>query len=146
MCMIQRSCLYKDLMNDAAVYYHCGCSFLLHPFLWPTPWQISQVLIDRKVACLKVNHSLIYSRFRLSTTESSSALFPHLGSCISCPLTTVMLTLKEDQYFFKCVPYCSQVIISLCFLQQLCERDFIEHCRTGKGKNQGCMLPQDFSH
>ena len=97
----------------------------------PTPWQISQVLIDRKLACLKVNHSLTYSRFHLLTTESSSALFPHLDSCISCPLTTVMLTLEEDQYFFKRVPCCNQVIISW---QQLCERQFYRTLQDRKGE------------
>ena len=101
----------------------------------PTPWQTSQVLIDGKVACLKVNHSLIYSCFRLLTTEPSSALFPHLGSCISCPLTAVTLTLEGDQYFFKCVPCCNQVIISLCaFWQQLCERKFHRTLQDRKGE------------
>lgn len=118
---------YSDVYDTKIMFIQrshewCCCLLSLWLFLSPSSFSVAHSLVDQsgpdrqKVACLKVNHSLIYSRFQLSTTESSSALFPHLGSCISCPLTTVMLTLEEDQYFFKRVPYCSQVIIFLCFL------------------------------
>ena len=118
MCMIQRSCLYKDLMNDAVVYYHCDCSFPLHPFLWLTYSLVDQSGPDRRESSLSKGKS-----------QPDLFMFPPLNHrVIISPISPSWLlyflfinysdvnTRRRPIFFLMCSLLQSGNYFSLCFL------------------------------